>query len=124
MWRRETSAREKRANERTLDPFHRWILSLPWVVERPFVGAPRVRTFAVECEPLGIRQVWLVTGHTNGQGVAVIVPVALADDLETAGRVRTVAPMPVDHVLARVSEEVAADDLERIVIAAYSCAIG
>ena len=39
------------------DNLHEWVLSLPWVVERPFnVGTPGVRSFAVDCEPLGRKQ--------------------------------------------------------------------
>ena len=40
-----------------------WVLSLPWVVERPTDGSrPGVRLLAVDCPPLGRRQLWLVTG--------------------------------------------------------------
>ena len=42
---------------------HEWVLGLPWVVERPTDGTrPDVRLFAVDCEPLQRRQLWLVTG--------------------------------------------------------------
>jgi hypothetical protein len=46
-----------------LDAFHEWLLSLPWVVERPYsVDTPGVRCFGIDCEPLGRRQIWLITG--------------------------------------------------------------
>jgi hypothetical protein len=59
---------------------HEWVRSLPWVVERPYaVGTPGVRSFAVDCEPLGRDQLWLITGlphraHDGGLGISVIVP--------------------------------------------------
>jgi hypothetical protein len=54
-----TTAREVRA----FDDFHEWVLSLPWVVERPYaLATPGVRGFGVECEPLDRRQLWLLTG--------------------------------------------------------------
>src|SRR6478672_6630004 len=41
-----------------IDRMHEWVLSLPWVVERPDDDtAPGVRYFAVDCEPLDRRQV-------------------------------------------------------------------
>src|SRR3954467_3053467 len=43
------------ANRTTpFDDFHEWVLSLPWVVERPVDPEnPEMRSFAVDCEPLG-----------------------------------------------------------------------
>ena len=45
------------------DDLHEWVLSLPWVVERPYsLATPGVRAFTVACEPLGRQSLWLLTG--------------------------------------------------------------
>jgi hypothetical protein len=80
MLRRRREPQTIGSNEGTaLDDFHEWLLSLPWVVERPYnLETPGVRCFGVECEPLGRRQLWLVAGRqrqlADGIGLAVIVP--------------------------------------------------
>ena len=62
-WRRKAPSETLRSPEPVLGNVYEWILSLPWVVERPDgVGAPGVRTFAVDGEPLDLRQLWLNTG--------------------------------------------------------------
>ena len=110
---------------------HDWVLSLPWVVERPYsLGTPGVRCFGVDCEPLGRRRLWLITGmqrhlDADGVGLAVIVPAGIANDLEDVGSVRIVAPMPGCHVLATVhaSSIACRQDLEALVLTAYGCAM-
>src|ERR1700693_1191755 len=81
MLRRRREPQTVASNEgNALDDFHGWLLSLPWVVERPYgLDTPGVRSFGVDCEPLGRRQLWLITGlqrhvDTDGIGLAVIVP--------------------------------------------------
>ena len=65
--------------------------SLPWVVERSYnVGTPGVRSFAIDCEPLDRRRLWLVTGlqlglQADSVGIAVIVPFETASAVEDAG---------------------------------------
>src|SRR5689334_24503869 len=94
------------------DDFHDWVRSLPWVVERPYsLGTPGVRSFGVDCEPLGRRQLWLVTGlqaelESDGVGVALIVPEEAAQELEAANCGRSVAPVPAGHVLGAVYGDV------------------
>jgi hypothetical protein len=84
---------------------HEWVLSLPWVVERPFsLETPGVRCFAVDCDLLGRRQLWLVTGldnngGTSGPGITVLVPRQAANAIESTGQGRAVAPMPDGHAL-------------------------
>ena len=68
---------------------HDWVLGLPWVVERPTDGTrPDVRLFAVDCEPLQRRQLWLVTGlelaHDGRVGIAVVMPGAAVPSSNTA----------------------------------------
>jgi hypothetical protein len=100
--------------------FHRWILSLPWVVERPCIpGAPGVRTFAIACEPLDVHQVWLVTGLPRGHRVAVVAPSSLAVEWEMHGVGRALAPMPERHTLFGVRAEARELDLERVILETY-----
>ncbi|MDQ1449474.1 MAG: hypothetical protein QOC79_2445 [Actinomycetota bacterium] len=113
------------------DDFHDWVLSLPWVVERPYsLGTPGVRSFAVECEPLGRRRLWLLTGlhrelEVGGIGIAVIVPVEAAGAIEGAGWGRSIAPMPVRHVMVTVYGETAdrREDIEALALTAYGYAM-
>src|SRR5271166_5634908 len=77
------------------DDLHDWVLSLPWVVERPYnLDTPGVRCFGVDCEPLGRRQLWLMTGlygRSTGSSpsLTVIVPQVAAHEIEDAGWGRT-----------------------------------
>jgi hypothetical protein len=114
-----------------LDDFHEWLLSLPWVAERPHSRVtPGVRCFAVDCAPLGRRQLWLITGlhlhvDINGIGLAVILPTGAAHDLEDVGRGLIVAPMPVGHALVKVHGESLSgrQELEALALTAYSYAM-
>ncbi len=114
-----------------LGDFHEWLLSLPWVVERPYsLDTPGVHCFGVDCEPLGRRQLWLLTGlhrHVDPDdiGLAVIVPTETAYVLEDGGRGRIVAPMPVGHALVTVHGESVADrqELEALALTAYCSAL-
>ena len=128
-WREEktTSTTEARA----FDDFHEWVLSLPWVVERPYgIGTPGVRAFGVDCEPLGRRRMWLLTGlqhelEIDGMGLAVVVPSSAANDIECAGWGRSAAPMPGQHELVSVySESIGRpQDIEALVVTAYGYAM-
>jgi hypothetical protein len=114
-----------------LDAFHEWLLSLPWVIERPYsLDTPGVRCFAVDCAPLGRRQLWLITGlqlhvGTDGIGLAVILPTDAAHGLEAVGRGRIVAPMPAAHALLMVYGERLAghQDFEALALTAYCNAL-
>jgi hypothetical protein len=111
--------------------FHDWVLSLPWVVERPYsLDTPGVRCFGVDCEPLGRRQLWMMTGlqrqlDADGVGLAVIVPAEIASEIEEIGWGNVVAPMPSRHVLVTVRRDSVASrqDLEAVVLTAYTCAM-
>lgn len=111
--------RESRA-ETPGDDLHRWILSLPWIVERPGTpAAPGVRTFAIACEPLGVRRVWLVTGLPSGRRLAVIVPDTLAEKWELEGVGQSIAPMPARHTLLGMRRDADDTEVERVVLEAY-----
>lgn len=118
-WRRHACGRAEAGS--ATDDFHHWVLSLPWVVERPYaLGSPPVRTFAVDCELLDVRQLWLVTGLGNGRGVAVVVPAGLADELRIEGLVREIAPMPASHVLVGIPDDTSRVDVETVILEAYA----
>ena len=132
MFRRQRQDRTSSTEEgRDFADFHKWVLSLPWVVERPYSRhAPGGRCFGVDCEPLGRRQLWLMTGldrdeQTGGLGLAVIVPRDAANDIEGAGWGRQIAPLPRRHVLVAV-DGAAFDrqrDAEALVLTAYGYAL-
>jgi hypothetical protein len=112
-----------------LGDFHDWVLSLPWVVERSYsLATPGVRSFAIDCEPLGRRQLWLVTGlqehlHIGSRDVAVILPLEAARNVENAGHGRPLVPMPAQHVLMAVDCSGAGREIEAIALVAYSYAM-
>jgi hypothetical protein len=111
------------------DDFHEWVLSLPWVVERQYsLGTPGVRAFAVDCEPIGRRQMWLVTGlresSVGDPGIAVILPLDAAREIEDAGWGRRLAPMPAGHALLTVYGDVVdGPRVEALVLSAYGFAM-
>jgi hypothetical protein len=110
---------------------HEWVRSLPWVVERPYaVGTPGVRSFAVDCEPLGRDQLWLITGlphqpHHGGLGIAVILPRDVAVAIEEDGWGRAISPMPPDRVLVTPCGDAAErlPEIEALVLSAYGAAM-
>jgi hypothetical protein len=96
-------------------------MSLPWVVERP--GLLGVRIFAIDCEPLTIRRVWLAIGlrqrGSRSPGVSVVVPIDLALDLEAAGLGLPISGLPADHALVRAPDHAGRAELETLILAAY-----
>jgi hypothetical protein len=106
---------------------HAWVSSLPWVVEEPRSLAPDVRMFAVDCEPLHVRRVWLMTGPAAAPADSYNVSVVLPEDVGTivarAGWAWRVAPMPPDHVLMRADVLGGANATEALILAAYECAL-
>jgi hypothetical protein len=112
--------------------FHDWALSLPWVVERHYsLAMLGVRSFAVDCEPLDRRQLWLVTGlqHPSREdriAVAVIVPIEAAEAIENTGWGKRLDRMPAGHVLVAATPELVSgrQEVEALALTAYTCAIG
>jgi hypothetical protein len=106
-----------------------WLLSLPWVVERPGMAeATGRRWFAVDCEPLGRRRLWLLTGPlgddaTDNFGVHVVLPTRSARRIAAAGRGSVVAPIGGEHHLLSLrldaSPAVDAAQLERLLLLGY-----
>jgi hypothetical protein len=134
MIRRRLAARTSRTSSLTGTPaftdFHEWVLSLPWVVERPYsLGTPGVRTFGIDCEPLDRRQLWLITGlrkplDVDDVSLAVIVPDDAADAIEDAGWAYRWVPMPAGHILMRADGGAHRPQvIEALAITAYSCAM-
>ena len=111
------------------EDLHEWVISLPWVVERPCnLQMPDVRSFSIDCEPLERRRLWLITGLTSGSGsadIAVVLPIAAAEIFEAAGRGRRISPMPRRRVLMTACSD-GVDELatiELVVLTAYSYAM-
>jgi hypothetical protein len=107
---------------------HEWVLSLPWVVERPHALAPGVRTFVVDCEPLGLRRLWLVTGIGRRDArlpttVTVVLPSDAAQTAEASGWGVRRVPLPADHVLMDSDADAGRADREALVLTAYGCAM-
>jgi hypothetical protein len=99
------------------------VLSLPWVVERPYLSEQLgARLFAVACEPLDIRQLWLVTNALNSR-VAVVISDAVAAAYTADGFGRVLAPMPAGHSLFGVYNDVPCLELERVVLDAYGATL-
>ena len=119
IWKRDPLPRDRRSCA-DRDTFHPWILSLPWVVERPHVsGISGVRAFAVDCQPLDIRRMWLVTGLPLGRGIAVIVEKSRAEAYEAEGVAMPITPMPARHTMIGLSEDLGEADLERVILEVY-----
>jgi hypothetical protein len=116
-----------------LGDVHEWVRSLPWVVERsPFHTLPdsQVRIFAVDCEPLERRQVWLLSGlmpsRFDEPDVAVVMPRAMALEASERGWViRLDAPLPDDHVLVALGNDAHREhaDIEALLLAGYCYAL-
>src|SRR5215471_2869982 len=108
---------------------HDWVLSLPWVVERAYSpGTPGVRCFGIDCEPLGRRQLWLLTTvrrplENDLLSVAVIVPAEIAHEIEDADAGHILATMPGCHALVTVRADSACGNLESLVLTAYGYAL-
>jgi hypothetical protein len=119
IWKRDPLPRNPRSCV-DRDPFHDWILSLPWVVERPPVAGIRgVRAFAVDCQPLDIRRMWLVTGLPLGRGIALVVENSRAEAYEAAGVATPITPMPARHTMVGLSEDLGEAELERVILDVY-----
>src|SRR5262249_55835405 len=114
-----------------LEGIHQWVLSLPWVVERPRdANAPKARTFAVDCEPLGYRRIWLGTGLPDQGGSGgrdrAGGPPARASGLGVAdGEGQCVAFLHGGHVLVDLSTNPArpTTEVERLLWDAYGYAM-
>jgi hypothetical protein len=121
-----------RHNAGTFGGLHEWVLGLPWVVERPATKRQGdVRLFAVDCKPLGRRQVWLTTGADQEDGrdevtVSVVLPEELSSLAESAGWGVVTGELPAGHVIVTSqspSDVRATRHLEPMLLAAYSYAL-
>ena len=112
----------------TLENIHDWVLSLPWVTERPHALAAGVRMFGVDCEPLGVSRLWLVTGlgpqtPALSSSLAVVLPLSSAQMAQDAGWGAFRVPMPANHVLVQAEVGTELADIEALVLTAYGCAM-
>src|SRR3954447_20072531 len=112
-----------------------WVLSLPWVIERPEDRRwPSVRVFAIECPPLDRQRMLLVMGvpstapdgTTYDTDVAAVMPVAAAFEADAAGwEVHGAPTSPAGQVLVTLARDATheRDDIEALVLAAYGHAM-
>jgi hypothetical protein len=86
-----------------IDRLFDWVLGLPWVVERPGMAeAPGLRLFAVDCEPLGRRRVWLLMGalgNADDFALHVVLPTPAARRIADIGDGYVLAPIGGEHHL-------------------------
>jgi len=99
--------------------------------------APGLRFFAVDCEPLGRRRVWLMTGAlgniaahdciTEGFAVHVVLPTPAARRVTDTGEGLVLAPIGIEHhlVSVRVDARRATDDsrLETMLLLGYEASL-
>ena len=120
-----------------VDRLSDWVLGLPWVVERPGTAeAPGLRWFAVDCEPLRRRRVWLLTGAlghiatacaADDFAVHVVLPIPAARRIADTGEGWVFAPIGVEHHLVSLELDStrATDDarVEKVVLLGYEASL-
>jgi hypothetical protein len=90
--------------------------------------APELRWFAVDCQPLGRRRLWVVTGaigdtRTDELGVHVVLPIPAARRIADAREGSEVASIGAEHYLVSLRLDVTrargGARLEQILLLAY-----
>jgi hypothetical protein len=118
-------------DRRAREQLHRWMLSLPWVIERPgMVTAPGLRWFAVECRPLAIRRVWALTGALDNRGsvwdVHLVLPRAPTTSVLVFAEAELTDPITASHWLVTIPAgppRRPAQQLEQLLRVAYAAAL-
>jgi hypothetical protein len=109
----------------------RWLDGLPWVVERPpFRDRPRLRCFAIDCAPLGLRRVWALVGpftkETEPESSAhVVLPNWLADHTQCSGDGSIAMSLGDRHALVSLGSQGKPNQVERfhsLLLLAYAAA--
>jgi hypothetical protein len=101
---RRRGVSEPGADAGPLGSLHAWVLSLPFVVERPRArNHYGVRLFGVDCKPLRRRRTWLMTGPVREQDgvpqvpVSVVFPEEFGPVAESANWGVTTGELPAGH---------------------------
>ena len=140
MFRRRATRRSSPLDRRPASgPLEEWVLSLPWVVERPTDARwPEVRFFEVDCQPLRRRRVWLITGlaeqaqpgDAGGAAPAAAPAAVMPDHPSRVGQpagpdAHQPMPVPAGHVLVTLRGPAAQqrDVVEAFVLTAYNRAM-
>ena len=129
MRRRRHEPRIPSPDDTEVDRMHEWVRSLPWVVERrDDASTPGVTCYAVDCEPLDRRQVWLLAGLIGDRrtsDIAVVLPLEAAAEIEQLGLGRSFALLSDQHVLVALTLEAASrrQSIETVVLTAYGYAM-
>ena len=128
MLRRNLKHERRASAGPAFDNLHDWVLSLPWVVERPGDPACGLRCFAVDCPPLQRKRLWLLTRpgpaeRATAARISVILP--LEGATASAGLAVVTLPLPAGFVLVEVTEGTAVqrDELEGLILRAYGYAM-
>jgi hypothetical protein len=115
------------------DDLARWILGLPWVIERhDLAPVPGLRWFAVDCDVLGVHRVWALLGRLTLEpgaphGPHVVVPDPLAARAIWRGDGSVEAAVGDSHALVTLSPRSgprSRTQLEDALLAAYSATFG
>ncbi len=126
----EHHGRSPSTHARAFANLYDWILSLPWVVERPTIAGWGRRVFAVECAPLHRKRVWLLMGQVGpdsgaarAANIALIVPIEAMRANE--GIADFTVSLPAGCVLLHVRDEVLGEreEVERLILTAYGYAM-
>jgi hypothetical protein len=109
----------------------RWLMGLPWVVERPpFQDRPALRCFAIDCAPLGLRRVWALVGpftkETDPASSAhVVLPNWLADHTQSSGDGTIALSLGDRHALVSLDSQrkpIGVERLHSLLLLAYAAA--
>jgi hypothetical protein len=117
-----------------MERLNSWLLGLPWVVERPgLADVPGLRWFAIDCEPLGRRRLWVLTGPLGDMApkwlcVTVVLPASTALGIVDDGDGALTARIGDQHWLVSLridtTNEANAARLEKVLLIGYDASFG
>lgn len=98
-----------------------WILGLPWVVsDRAPLDVPQ--HIVIDCEPLGLRRVWIVVACETDARETDLFVVVTSDLTPVAGELgwfTGIVPLDGGHSLCRLDLELGSEELEMVLLATY-----
>jgi hypothetical protein len=115
----------------TSNDLHEWVLSLPWVVERPAQSwQPSARCFAVDCAPLNRRRAWLVTdapwsANTDALRIAAVMPAVAVATMASDGWLVWAKSLRSERVIVLLEDGStrARTEVEAFLLVAYNHAL-
>jgi hypothetical protein len=107
-----------RASTHLLAELERWVLHLPWVSEvQPSLLEPRVRRFAVICEPLDCVEIWLTIEPRDGVGtwnIDLVLPSSLAERGAMLGWAAELVDLTDERTVAGVATPTTVSELRAL----------